>query len=65
VLLYVGYVLMTVTAVNWAVTTHDLSTLARFTGDGAAAGLEQFGKPLLFAVFALTLAALAREERVA
>jgi hypothetical protein len=63
VLLYVGYVLLTVTAVNWAVTTHDLSTLARFTGDGAAAGFEGFGKPLLFAGFALALGTLAREGR--
>jgi len=63
VLLYVGYVLLAVAAVNWAVTSHDLYTVGRFTGEGAAVGFDNFGKPLVFAVFALSLAALAREGR--
>lgn len=63
VFMYVGYVLLTVTVVNWALTSHDLDTVGRFTGDTAMVGLERFGKPLLYAVLALTLAAAARAGR--
>lgn len=68
VLMYVGYVLLTVTVVNWALTSHDLGTVGRFTGDTAMVGLERFGKPLLYGVILLTLAAASRarpEERAA
>jgi hypothetical protein len=60
VLMYVGYVLLTVTVVNWAVTSHDLATVGQFTGDTAMVGLDRFGKPILYAIIVLTLAALSR-----
>ncbi len=53
--LYIGYVLLTVTVVNWALTTHNLETVGRFTGDAALAGLALFGIPLLHAIIVLTL----------
>jgi hypothetical protein len=55
IFLYVGYVLLTVTVVNWALTTHDLWTVGRFTGDWAVAGLRRFGVPMLYAIYAVTL----------
>ena len=60
VLMYVGYVLLTVTVVNWALTSHDLTSVGQFTGDTAMVGLERFGKPLLYGIIMLTLAAAFR-----
>lgn len=62
VLMYVGYVLLTVSVVNWALTSHDLSTVGQFTGDTAMVGLERFGKPILYGVIFLTLFAAGRAE---
>ncbi|HEV2126903.1 MAG TPA: hypothetical protein VGW38_29485, partial [Chloroflexota bacterium] len=62
IFLYLGYVLLTVTLVNWAVTTHNLGEVERFTGEGALVGLARFGRPLLYGVFALTLALPAHQE---
>lgn len=56
IFLYLGYVLLTVTIVNWALAVHDLFTLGKFTGETALVGLEIFGKPMLYAIFAVTLA---------
>jgi hypothetical protein len=56
VLLYLGYSLLTVTIVNWAVAVHDLSALNRLTGEAALDGLQLFGRPMLYAIFAITLA---------
>jgi hypothetical protein len=55
IFLYLGYVLLTVTAVNWAVTGHDLAAVGRLTGDVAIAGLNRFGRPMLYAVLAAAL----------
>jgi hypothetical protein len=55
VLMYVGYVLLTVAVVNWALTGHDLSAVGQFTGDTAMVGLDRFGKPILYGVIFLTL----------
>jgi hypothetical protein len=55
VLLYIGYVLLTVTLVNWALTSHSLLMVGQFTGDAALNGLDRFGRPLLYAVMLLTL----------
>ena len=60
VLMYVGYVLLTVAVANWALTGHDLTAVGQFTGDTAIVGLERFGKPILFGVFFLTLLGLGR-----
>lgn len=56
IFLYLGYILLTVTIINWALATHDLFTLSKFTGDTALVGLESFGKPMIYAIFAVTLA---------
>lgn len=53
--LYVGYVLMTVTVMNWALTSHDLSTVGQLSGNVALVGLERFGKPMLYGIFAVML----------
>ncbi len=54
--LYLGYMLLTVTMINWALTSHDLSTLGQYTGGVADAGFGRFGKPFLYAIIAATLA---------
>jgi len=55
IFLYLGYVLMTVTVINWAVASHDLGAVGRLTGDLGLVGLEAFGKPLLYTIFVVTL----------
>jgi hypothetical protein len=57
ILLYLGYSLLTVTVVNWAVSVHDLTAISRLTGEAALDGLERYGRPMLYAIFAVTLAA--------
>jgi hypothetical protein len=57
VLLYLGYSLLTVTVVCWAVSAHDLTAVSRLTGDAALDGLQVYGRPMLYAIFAVTLAA--------
>jgi hypothetical protein len=64
IFLYLGYVLMTVTVVNWAVASHDLEAVGRLTGDVGLVGLEAFGKPLLYTIFVLTLASISRQFSV-
>lgn len=55
IFLYLGYVLLTVTLVNWALTTHNLGQTAQLTGDAATFGLDRFGKPMLYAIYLVTL----------
>jgi hypothetical protein len=55
IFLYLGYVILTVTVINWALTTHDLSSLNQLTGNTALVGLDRFGRPMLYAIFAITL----------
>lgn len=56
VFLYLGSILLTATVLNWAVTIHDLDTVEKFTGGTALVGFDRFGKPLLYAAFAIALA---------
>lgn len=42
--------------VNWAVSIHDLTAISRLTGEAALDGLERYGRPMLYAIFAVTLA---------
>ncbi|MDQ6623599.1 MAG: hypothetical protein M3Y86_08965 [Verrucomicrobiota bacterium] len=56
VFLYLGAILLTATVLNWAVTIHDLNTVEKLTGGTALAGFDLFGKPLLYATFAVALA---------
>jgi hypothetical protein len=55
IFLYLGYVILTVTVINWALSTHDLTSLNQLTGNTALVGLDRFGRPMLYAIFALTL----------
>ena len=57
ILLYLGYSLLTIAVVNWAVSVHDLTAIGRLTGEAALDGLERYGRPMLYAIFAVTLAA--------
>jgi len=56
IFLYLGYVLFTVALVHWALSTRDLEALERFTGGTALVGLDRFGRPLLYGIFAATIA---------
>jgi hypothetical protein len=55
IFLYLAYVLLTVTLVNWAVMTHNVVQVNRFTGETALLGLDVLGKPLLYVIFVLLL----------
>lgn len=55
IFLYPGYVLLTVTLVNWALATHDLAKVAQLTDDAARFGLDRFGEPMLYAIYPATL----------
>ncbi len=63
VFLYLGAILLTATVLNWAVTIHDLDTVEKFTGGTALVGFDRFGKPLLYAAFAILLATPASAGR--
>jgi hypothetical protein len=56
ILLYLGYALLTVTVINWSFAAHDLTTIGKLTGETAVAGFERFGRPMLYAIFAVVLA---------
>ena len=60
IFLYLGYVILTVTVVNWSLSTHDLTSLNQLTGNTALVGLDRFGRPMLYAIFALTLSQVFR-----
>jgi hypothetical protein len=60
--LYLGYMLLTVTMINWALTSHNLESLAQFTGNVTDAGFGRFGKPFLYAIIAVTLALPVRSK---
>jgi hypothetical protein len=53
--LYVGYMLLTITLVNWAVASHDLAGVNLFTGEASMAGFSFLGVPYLFALIPITL----------
>ena len=63
VFLYLGSILLTATVLNWAVTIHDLDTVEKFTGGAALVGFDRFGKPLIYAAFAIALALPANAPR--
>ena len=64
-LLYIGYALLTVTVINWSLASHDIATIGKFTGETAVAGFERFGRPMLYAIFALMLTLPPDEPRQA
>ncbi len=51
IFLYVGYTLLTVTIINWALASHNLTEINRYTGGLAILGLDIFGVPYLYALF--------------
>ena len=55
IFLYLGYVLLSVTLINWVLTSHNLAELEGLTGATALQGLSTFGKPLLYAIYVATL----------
>jgi hypothetical protein len=55
IFLYIGYMLLTITLVNWAVTAHDLSTVNQFTGQTGLAGFFVLGVPFIYALIPTTL----------
>lgn len=55
IFLYLGYVLLSVAVVNWAEASHDLAAVGQLTGDLGLVGLDRFGRPMLYAIFAVTL----------
>jgi hypothetical protein len=61
--LYVGYLLLTVTLVNWAVAAHDLVSVNRYTGDAALTGFFVLGVPYLYVLIPVTLFAARTEDR--
>jgi hypothetical protein len=65
ILLYLGYILFSIAVLNWSVATHDILQIDFFTGQAALGGFGLFGKPLIYAIFAVTLAQSATdgEER--
>jgi hypothetical protein len=56
ILLYLGYVLFSIAVLNWSVASHDIAQVDFFTGQAALGGFGLFGKPLIYAIFAVTLA---------
>jgi hypothetical protein len=55
IFLYLGYVLLSVAVINWAVVSHDLAAVDQLTGNLGLVGLDRFGRPMLYAIFAVTL----------
>lgn len=62
IFLYLGYILLTVTIVNWALSAHDLTSLKQYTGDIAMVGFLRYGRPLIYAIFAITLAKIFKRD---
>lgn len=56
IFVYLGYLLLTVTLINWNLVTHDLEGTAFLLDDVVLAGISLFGRPLLYAAILLTLA---------
>ncbi len=63
IFLYLGYILLTVTIVNWALSTHDLTSLKQYTGDIAMVGFLRYGRPLIYTIFAITLAKIFKSDK--
>jgi hypothetical protein len=60
--LYLGYILFSIAVLNWSVASHDILQVDFFTGQAALGGFGIFGKPLIYAIFAVILAQSVMEE---
>ena len=56
--LYLGYVILMVTVMNWTLVTHDVFSLDLLTGDLAMKTFNRFGLPMLYAIFAYNIGEL-------
>lgn len=63
IFLYLGYVILSVMIVNWALASHDLNNIEALTGNVAWRGMELFGLPFLYAVGVMTVARMMTEHR--
>jgi hypothetical protein len=64
IFLYLGYVIMTQTIINWMLATHELVWLDQLTGKGALAGFQRFGLPMIYSVFVLTLTRVVKTKEL-
>jgi hypothetical protein len=62
IFLYLGYVLFSLAVLNWSVATHDILQIDFFAGQAALGGFGLLGKPLIYAIFAVTLAEAATHD---
>lgn len=53
--LYLGYVIIALCTIIWAIGQHDHTMINLFTGDGAIAGLRRLGQPMLYMLYPLLL----------
>ena len=63
IFMYLGYVLLGVAVLNWYVASHNILEVDFFTGLAALAGFSLFGKPLIYAIFVVTLAQAATSRK--
>jgi hypothetical protein len=56
IFLYLGYAILTITIVNWAVSTHNLASVSQLTGSVSLTGLDRFGRPMVYSIFLVVLA---------
>lgn len=64
IFIYLGYVLLSVMIVNWALASHDLKNIETLTGSVAWRGMELFGLPFLYAVGVVTISKLIKDDAV-
>lgn len=62
IFMYLGYVLLSVMIVNWALASHDLNNIEALTGSVAWRGMEVFGLPFVYAVGVITVARLMTDD---
>lgn len=55
IFLYLGYVLLALATILWAMGQHDHFMLNQFTGDGALAGVGLLGRPMIYLLYPLLL----------
>lgn len=53
--LYLGYVILAVTVIIWAIGQHNHDLINQFTGEGALNGLKRMGRPMLYMLYPLLL----------
>ena len=54
--------MFSIAVLNWSVASHDITQVNFFTGQASLGGFGLFGKPLIYAIFAVTLAESATDR---